>query len=888
MSKRLFCMILSVVLLLGMAVPVHAEEAEMQEEIPVRELKISTVEEFLIFAENCRLDSYSVNLAVALEKDLDLSGINFSSIPIFSGSFDGQGHTISGLAITDSGSVQGLFRYLTATATVQNLNVKGEIHPGGSRGNVGAIAGQNEGLILNCTFSGSISGGDYVGGLAGSNTITGIIEDCQVSGDVHGDHFVGGIAGENLGVIRNCTNSALVNTTPQQNSIDIGDITMDTLTNTESVNTVTDIGGIAGISSGVIRGCVNTGDVGYQHMGYNIGGIAGTQSGYVIDCENQGDVQGRKEVGGIVGQMEPVSIIEYTEDTLQILKGQLETMSGLVNRTASNAQGNANGISNQIGVLKDQTETARDAVEIILPDLDNPELPDPDAILAAQNTLAATLEAMPGTLNNIAAATQTTLYNLNRDLNALSGQISAMGETLNNASENLGGSITDLSDLDTPELLTGKIENCRNAGMILADLTVGGIAGAIAIEFDLDILEDWEQSGEMSLNFQSEVRAVVLNCENQGLVTGKKQNVGGIVGWQSLGLVRECINTGKIDGENADYVGGITGMSTGYIRNDYAKCEITASTYAGGIAGSATVATDCLSMVLIENVREKSGAILGEAAQSNTQTEEAPVFGNFYPVLAQDLGAIDGISYSGIAEPMTLEAFLGMENLPEIFQKVTLRFLLEDGTEKLITVRSGKEVAKNRIPVIPEKDGFTAKWEGLENADLENLVFDMTFVAVYTPNRATIQSQQTRENGLPLLLLEGAFPEQAAVSISGSDEMPTLSEGEIWLESWEITATHSVSTMRFLLPETVDAELVKLMVCDTQGVWKTVESYVDGSYLVFAIDQEIAAIALVQVPQSNLNLFVIGGALTLALAMILLSRRKKQKVAPDQTESTPS
>ena len=229
-----------------------------------------------------------------------------------------------------------------------------------------------------------------------------------------------------------------------------------------------------------------------------------------------------------------------------------------------------------------------------------------------------------------------------------------------------------------------------------------------------------------------------------------------------------------------------------------------------------------------------------------------------------------------------------MENLPETFQKVTLRFRYEDSTEKEIVVRPGGKIARNQIPAIPEKDGFTAKWEGLENADLENLVFDMTFVAVYTPNRATIQSQQTRENGLPLLLLEGAFPEQAAVSISGSDEMPTLSEGEIWLESWEITATHSVSTMRFLLPETVDAELVKLMVCDTQGVWKTVESYVDGSYLVFAIDQEIAAIALIQVPQSNLNLFVIGGALTLVLAMILLSRRKKQKVAPDQTESTPS
>ena len=888
MYKRWISILLCVVFLLGMAVPVGADETEPQEEILTRELKISTAEEFLAFAENCRLDSYSQNLAVTLENDIDLKGIPFCGIPIFSGAFDGKGHTISGLNITETGSVQGLFRYLTAGASVQDLNITGEIHPGGSRGKVGAIAGQNGGLISNCTFSGSVSGGDNVGGLVGINTITGIIDKCRVSGELYGDHFVGGIAGENAGVIRNCLNSARINTTPQQNSIDIADITLDNLTNTESVNTVTDIGGIAGISSGVIRSCLNTGDVGYQHMGYNIGGIAGTQSGYIVDCENQAEVQGRKEVGGIAGQMEPVTTIEYTEDTLQILQEQLNTMSGMVNRTASNAQGNAYEIAGQIDDLQDQTQTARDAVDTLLPDEDNFEIPDPDTVLAAQNALSTSLSAMPGTVENIASATQAAVYGLTQDLNALSDQIGAMSETVNNASENLGGSITDISDQDTPELLTGKVENCRNTGAVLAELNVGGIIGAMAMENDLDILQDWEQRGEESLNFQSEVRAVVLNCENQGVVTGKKQNVGGIVGWQSLGLVKGCANTEKVDGENAEYVGGISGMSTGYIRVSYAKCGIVASAYAGGIAGSATVATDCISMVMLENVKEKGGAILGEATQSDTQDEEMPVSGNFYPVVAQDIGAIDGISYSGIAEPMTLEAFLDVENLPEIFRTVTLLFRFEDGTERRVSVQPGGKLAENRIPEIPEKRGYTARWEGLDQVDLEHLVFNMTFEAVYISHRATIQSQQTRENGLPLLLLEGVFPEQATVSVSASDEIPTLAQGKNLLECWKITATQQGRAARFLLPENVDAEKVTLLICDLEGIWEITPHHVDGSYLVFDTDQTITAIALVEMPQSYLHLWVIGGcALVLALAVILVSRKKVRKATPEQTEATP-
>lgn len=869
MRKRFLSIILSLFLLTGMALPVLAEETTVQ-------LSISTADEFLAFAENCRLDSYSQNLSVCLEKDIDLGGSAFEPVPIFSGSFDGKGHTISGLSITGDGSTQGLFRYLTATAVVQNLNVKGDIHPGGSRNQIGAIAGQNEGHISKCSFDGSVSGGDYVGGIVGSNSVTGIIENCQVIGEVHGDHFVGGIAGENAGVIRVCTNSAKINTTPQQNDVEISDITMDTLTNTEATNTVTDIGGITGISSGVIRDCKNFCDVGYRHIGYNIGGIAGTQSGYITGCENYGAIHGRKEVGGIVGQMEPTSAITYSEDTLQILQGQLGELSGLVNQASGNAQANASQIGSQIGVLQEQTQAAQGAVDALLPDGTDPELPDPDTTVAAINTLSTTLNAMPGTLRSISAATQTTVSSLSRDLNAIAGKVSAMEETVNSASENLGGSIADVSDQDTEETLTGKVERSVNNGIVLADLNVGGIAGAISVENDLDVLEDWEQYGEESLNFQSEVRAVILNCSNVGTVTGKKQNAGGIVGWQALGMVKNSTNTGKLDCADADYVGGISGLSTGYIRGNNARCEIAARTNAGGIAGSGSIATDCLAQVKFVGVKEQMGAILGSVGETE---EETPISGNFYLNVDKDPGAIDGISYSGMAEPMTLDAFLSIENLPAIFKTVTVQFVFDDGKTTDIAVQPGGALDKTKIPTVPEKAGHTGKWEGLETAELENILFDITFKAAYVTYNSVIESEQTRENGLPILLLEGSFTDQANICVNQSNVTPALAKGEVMLECWQITVDNSANTAHFLLPEGVNSENVKLLLSAADGEWKEVSFSQDESYLVIPVEPGNQHLALVGV-QTNYMPWVIAGvgaAVLIALVIVLRLRKKKLK-----------
>lgn len=855
------------ILIFALALPVYADEPP--QDPTITQLQLHTVQEFLTFAENCRLDSYSQNLSVTLEADISLEGIPFEAIPIFSGSFNGNGHTISGLSITADGSVQGLFRYLTVTAVVENLSVEGTVHPGGSRQHIGGIAGQNQGRIIDCSFSGSISGSDHIGGLVGSNTVTGIIENCQINGQLHGDHFVGGVAGTNNGVIRDCTNNALINTTPQQNNVELSDITMETLTNTEAPNTVTDIGGIAGTSSGVIRSCKNLGAVGYQHIGYNIGGIAGTQSGYISNCENLGRIQGRKEVGGIVGQMEPTFLTEYSQDTLQILDGQLSELSGLVNQASDKAQNNADQLGQQVATLQDQAQKAQDALDVLMPE-DN-QLPDPDTTLAALNTLSESLSGMSDTAKSITETVQNTATGLSTDLTRIAGQVRTMEKTVGAAADAMGGSFADVSDQDTAETLSGKVEKCTNQGAVLADLNVGGIVGAMAMENDLDVLEDWEQKGEESLNFQSQLRVVTLNCENRGSVTAKKQNAGGIVGWQPCGLVKACINVGTLECKDADYVGGIAGLSTGYLRSSYAKCRISGGTYVGGIAGSGQIVTDCLSLVMLAEGTEKLGAILGTSTRSD---QESPICGNFYVYTGKDPGGIDGISYQEIAQALPAEEFLSLDTLPELFKTVTVRFVFEDGTATEIKLPTGTELKESRVPTVPEKEGYTGAWEGLDPTALTSAMFDQTFYTVYTSYSSVIASRQTREDGLPLLLLEGSFTDQATVDITPGTGAPPLSKNQQLLELWQIEASEPGTTGRLLVQQ--NPKDISLLVCNKDQQWRTVSFTAEGSYIVFPLAAEDQQLALVSVPKGY-TLWIIGGvaaAAVLTVAVMIVLRRK--------------
>ena len=109
-------------------------------------------------------------------------------------------------------------------------------------------------------------------------------------------------------------------------------------------------------------------------MGYNIGGIAGSQVGYIKNCENKGQVLGRKEVGGIVGQMEPVANLEFNADTLQILEGQLSSAAGKIKSSSEQLQSKISAgstdVSSQIGKLQNELNNTGDAVTQLLKDIE--------------------------------------------------------------------------------------------------------------------------------------------------------------------------------------------------------------------------------------------------------------------------------------------------------------------------------------------------------------------------------------------------------------------------------------------------------------------------------------------------------------------------------------
>lgn len=358
-------------------------DADIEDEIEAlipeefEDIYISSVDDFLSFANNCKLDTWSVNKRVVLTEDISLLGKNFDFVPSFGGVFDGQGHTISEYNVSDGLSHVGLFAEVQKTGIIANLSVSGSIIPSGEQIRVGGLCGENHGYIKNCSFKGVISSNDYVGGITSYNHFTGIIEDCNVSGYVKGIHFVGGIAGYNEGDISRSRNDSLVNTTNVDTQITIDSMTnlnkvINLIKNVDSTSeeanedaTATDVGGIAGNSLGIISRCLNMGDVGYEHVGYNIGGIVGRQSGYVVNCTNNGKVLGRKDVGGIVGQAEPYITVDLSSDIAYQLTESISKLHDTVTVTLGDAKNQSDVITNRLSAIQQFTSGAIEDVRFL-------------------------------------------------------------------------------------------------------------------------------------------------------------------------------------------------------------------------------------------------------------------------------------------------------------------------------------------------------------------------------------------------------------------------------------------------------------------------------------------------------------------------------------------
>jgi len=358
--KRLLSAVLSCLLLFALS-PAASAEGDI--------LYIGSAEELVAFAENCSYDAWSRGKTVRLEKDISLGGVPFLPAASFSGTFEGGGHTISGLEITGGVSPAGLFGVIGEEGSVQDLTVAGSVRPAGSGEYVGGIAGRNEGAILHCAFSGTVSGGHATGGIVGENALTGTVRLCDVSGGVFGGSMTGGVVGRNAGSVSACTSLAYVNTNMTDPTLTISEFDVDLesglrrITSPDTYNVTTDSGGIAGFSEGLINACRSRGTVGYPHIGYNVGGIAGRSSGQISACTNMGQVFGRKDVGGIVGLAEPYITLNLTESSVDRVREELEALHTLVDRTASDAAGVSDTVSSLLSDVGQSVTAAEDSAQ---------------------------------------------------------------------------------------------------------------------------------------------------------------------------------------------------------------------------------------------------------------------------------------------------------------------------------------------------------------------------------------------------------------------------------------------------------------------------------------------------------------------------------------------
>ena len=120
----------------------------------------------------------------------------------YKGTFDGNGHTISGIVINSITNDHGLISYLSTEGVVKNVHIKDAQING--RGFLGGIVAGNNGTVINCTFDGTITGkntsegiSEKVGGIVGSNESGGRIIACYSTGQISSPQYVGCVVGIN-------------------------------------------------------------------------------------------------------------------------------------------------------------------------------------------------------------------------------------------------------------------------------------------------------------------------------------------------------------------------------------------------------------------------------------------------------------------------------------------------------------------------------------------------------------------------------------------------------------------------------------------------------------------------------------------------------------------
>lgn len=487
----------------------------------------------------------------------------------FCGVFNGDGYAVRGIYINTQESYQGLFGNSGGGSIIANLGVAesyiyGDTYVGGVVGYNGA--GYNDveysgGTVTNCYNTGSVTGKDHVGGVAGINEDT--VTDCYNVGSINGNKYVGGVVGGNSwdDTVTDCCNTGIVTGKDYVGGV-VGENngTVTDCCNTSSVTGKDYVGGVVGYNAygtSAVTDCYNTGIViGERFVGGVIGYLfVGTAS----NCYNEGSITGKDRVGGVIGG---------NEDPV----------------TACYNTGIVSGVSRVGGVIGDNSDT----------------------VTACYNTGSVTGGSYVGGVAGYNwSSTFTNCYNTGsvngeRDVGGVvgynKGNVTVCYNTGSVTSKEDGYSYGGVAGYNW-----GTITDCYNEGSITGKDCGGGVVGC-----NRDTVIDCYNTGIVTgVNTVSGVvgenMGTVIDCYNEGSVNGN-DNTGGVVGFGDGdgGTVTGCYNTGSVTGNNkvGGVVGGMDDDSSGRtVIGCYNTGFVTGISYVGGVIGenngTNSVVTDC-------------------------------------------------------------------------------------------------------------------------------------------------------------------------------------------------------------------------------------------------------------------------------------------------------
>ncbi len=522
----------------------------------------------------------------------------------YTGTFDGQNYTISGLYFNNTSiDYVGLFGFVGSGGEISNVGVVNSYFKG--KDYVGGVCGQTYDPITNCYNTGNVSGSNRVGGVCGESFVD-KITNCYNTGTVSGSDKVGGVCGFGNGsTITNCYNT--------------GEVT--------ATGAAAYVGGVCGESGGKIINCYNTGKVDGSFV---VGGVCGRNGGTITNCYfdsnkysgnavgynndtvsenvlgkttvqfNSGEVayllsQGKE--GYVWGQ--PLSV----SDSYPILDSAYKVYYGYVNCDESKEKIYSNtaltdsrpdhhypnGICTVCGKYEPAEQNADGYYEIgnagqlyWFANYVNSGNTSANAVLTADITVNTGNVANCGGTKADGWIDWTIIGNSsNKYTGTFDGQnYTISGLYFNNTSIDYvglfgfvgsGGEISNVGVVNS--YFKGKdyvggvcgqtydpITNCYNTGNVSGSNRVGGVCGESFVD-------------------------KITNCYNTGTVSGSDK-VGGVCGFGNGSTITNCYNTGEVTATGAAaYVGGVCGESGGKIINCYNTGKVDGSFVVGGVCG---------------------------------------------------------------------------------------------------------------------------------------------------------------------------------------------------------------------------------------------------------------------------------------------------------------